>query len=328
MKKILLTGDRPTGPLHLGHYVGSLKNRVLLQKDYESYIIVADMQALTDNSHDPEKVKQNTLEVVADYLAVGIDPKHCHIFLQSKVPQLFELTGYLSNLVSFDYLKHNPTLKTELEQKKINNLGFISYPVSQAADILAFKASIVPVGDDQNPILELTNKVAQQFNKMSKSNFFPHVKSINSEIGRLKGIDGNNKMSKSLDNAIYLKDDYSTLKKKVNLMYTDPNHLKIEYPGQVEGNVVFMFLDAFDPDQEGLALLKENYKKGGVADGLVKKRLLEILEGVIAPIREKRLLLEKDPEYLLSVLREGTDHAKAVAEENLKFIREHFTLKL
>lgn len=328
MKSILLTGDRPTGPLHLGHYVGSLENRVKLQHEYESYILIADMQALTDNYTDPQKVKENTLEVLADYLAVGIDPSKCNIFLQSKIPQLFELTGYLSNLVSFDYLKHNPTLKTEMAQRKINNLGFISYPVSQAADILAFRSSIIPVGDDQSPILELTNKVAKYFNKLTKANYFPKVNGLYSAHGRLQGLDGNNKMSKSLNNAIFLKDDFETLRKKVNLMFTDPNHIKVSDPGKIEGNVVFMFLDVFDPDKNSLDELKLAYQKGGVSDGSVKQRLLEILDLKFSPIREERLRLSKDPSYLLSVLKSGTEKSLEVAEENLKFIREHFTLKL
>lgn len=293
MKKILLTGDRPTGPLHLGHYLGSLKNRVQCQEIYESYILIADMQALTDNYHQPQTVKDNVFEVLADYLAVGINPQQSNIFLQSQVPQLFELTAYLSNLVSFDYLKHNPTLKTELEQRKINNLGFISYPVSQAADILAFRAEIVPVGNDQSPILELTNKVGAQFNEMSKSSFFPKVQGLYSSHGRVKGIDGKAKMSKSLNNAIYLKDEFSTLKKKVNSMYTDPLHIKVEDPGHLEDHVVFMFLDVFDKDPIGLEILKKQYQIGGIADGDVKKRLLDNLEELIRPIREERKRLVK-----------------------------------
>ena len=285
------------------------------------------MQALTDNYLDPNKVKDNTLEVLSDYLAVGIDPKVSNIFLQSKVPQLFELTAYLSNLVSFDYLKHNPTLKTELEQRKINNLGFISYPVSQAADILAFKANVVPVGNDQSPILELTNKVAAQFNEMSKLNYFPKVQGLYSENGRLKGLDGTMKMSKSLNNAIFLKDDYNALKKKVNSMYTDPLHIKIEDPGHVEGNVVFMFLDVFDPDQQGLAKLKLQYAMGGISDGSVKKRLLDALENKFSIIRSEREKVFADKAYLMEVLKEGTEKAQSKAEENLIEIRKYFTLQ-
>lgn len=328
MKKILLTGDRPTGALHLGHYLGSLKNRVQLQSVYDSYILIADMQALTDNYHQPLQVKENIFEVLADYLAVGINPKESTIFLQSQVPQLFELTAYLSNLVSFDYLKHNPTLKTELEQKKINNLGFISYPVSQAADILAFRAEIVPVGNDQSPILELTNKVGAQFNEMSKSAFFPKVQGLYSSHGRVKGIDGKSKMSKSLNNAIYLKDEFNTLKKKVNSMYTDPLHVRVEDPGHLEDHVVFMFLEVFDKDMAELEVLKKQYQKGGIADGDVKKRLLEILEELISPIREERKKIIQDKAYLQEVLKQGSLKAQEKAEENVKFVREYFTLKL
>jgi tryptophanyl-tRNA synthetase len=328
MKKILLTGDRPTGPLHLGHFVGSLENRVKLQSQFESYILIADIQAYTDNFKYPEKVKANILEVLADYLAVGIDPNISNIFLQSHVRELFELTQYFSNLVSFDYLKHNPTLKTELEQRKINNLGFISYPVSQAADILAFKAEIVPVGEDQSPILELTNKVSKQFNELYNVKMFPRVQGLYTPISRLTGIDGNKKMSKSLDNAIFLKDSMDEIKKKVNKMYTDPLHLKVEDPGHLDGNVVFYFLDVFDPDKENLLKMKEHYEKGGLADSVAKKRLLEVLENLLNPIRTKREEVSSDKEFLLKVLKEGTEKAQAKAESTLKEVREIFQLKL
>jgi tryptophanyl-tRNA synthetase len=328
MKKILLTGDRPTGALHLGHFVGSLQNRVAMQKDYENYILIADIQAFTDNYHQPEKVKEYVLELMADYLAVGLDPNQVNFFLQSKVPALFELTQYLSNLVSFDYLKHNPTLKQELEQKKINNLGFISYPVSQAADILAFKAEIVPVGEDQSPILELTNKVARQFNKLYGQNIFPKVQPVYSKTVRLKGIDGQGKMGKSLNNAIYLKDSLEEITKKVNKMYTDPLHLKVEDPGHLEGNVVVYYLDIFDPNQEELADLKIKYTQGGIADGYLKSRLVKVLDDLIAPIRERRQELINNPKYLKKVLNEGTNKANLKAEATLNEIRNIFSLKL
>lgn len=327
-KNILLTGDRPTGALHLGHLVGSLQNRVAMQDHYESYILIADIQAYTDNYHQPEKVKEHVLELMADYLAVGIDPTKANIFLQSQVKGLFELTQYLSNLVSFDYLKHNPTLKTELEQRKINNLGFISYPVSQASDILAFKADVVPVGEDQSPILELTNKVAGQFNKLYNIDLFPKVQGVYSKCVRLKGIDGNHKMSKSLNNAIFLKDSKEEIKKKVNKMYTDPLHLKVEDPGHLEGNVVVYYLDIFDPNQEELARLKEQYTKGGIADGLLKSRLVEVLENLIGPIRDRREKLIANPEYLKSVLKQGIINANIKAEETLAEVRKIFSLNL
>jgi len=328
MKNILLTGDRPTGPLHLGHLVGSLQNRVKMQDHYQSYILIADIQAFTDNYENPEKVKEHVLDLMADYLAVGIDPTKCDIFLQSKIKGLFELTQYLSNLVSFDYLKHNPTLKLELEQKKINNLGFISYPVSQAADILAFKSNVVPVGEDQSPILELTNKTAQQFNKLYIKDFFPKVQGVYSECVRLKGIDGKQKMSKSLNNAIFLKDTREEIQKKVNKMYTDPLHLKIEDPGHLEGNVVVYYLDIFDPNKEELNKLKDQYVKGGLADKILKDRLVDVLDNLIGPIRERRLKFSSDPEYLKSILHQGTVSANKRVEKTMDEIRNIFSLKI
>ena len=328
MKKILLTGDRPTGALHLGHYVGSLENRVKLQKEFESYILIADIQAFTDNFHRPEMVKENVLEVLSDYLAVGIDPKYSSICLQSHLRGLFELTQYFSNLVSFDYLKHNPTLKTELEQKKINNLGFISYPVSQAADILGFRADCVPVGEDQSPILELTNKVGKTFNKQYKMNLFPHVNGHYSPCSRLMGIDGDNKMSKSLNNAIYLKDSVDEIRSKVYKMFTDPLHLKVSDPGHLENNVVVYYLDVFDPDKAGLEQLKLNYQAGGIADIVLKNRLVEVLDALISPIREIRLKVRADETFLLQTLKEGTDRGNTKVESTMKVVREIFSLKL
>lgn len=327
-KPTLLTGDRPTGPLHLGHFVGSLQNRVTLQHQYPSFILIADLQALTDNYHRPAEVKQFVLELMADYLAVGLDPKLVNIFLQSQVPYLSELTTYFANLVSFDYLKHNPTLKTELKQRKVNNLGFISYPVSQAADILAFQAELIPVGEDQSPILELTNKIATQFNQLYGLNLFAPVQGFYSKTPRLKGIDGDSKMGKSLNNAIYLKDSPEEIIKKVNKMYTDPLHLKVEDPGHLEGNVVIYYLDVFDPNQAELTELKHKYVQGGIADGLLKKRLSEILINLINPIRQRRLQLSNNPDYLIQVLREGTATANQKASETLKTVRDIFSLNL
>lgn len=328
MKKILLTGDRPTGALHLGHYVGSLQNRVEMQTQFETYILIADIQAYTDNHHQPELIKKHILEVLADYLAVGIDPVHSSICLQSHMKGLFELTQYLSNLTSFDQLKHNPTLKVELEQKKINNLSFISYPVSQAADILGFRAHCVPVGADQSPILELTNKLGQSFNKQYKLDLFPKIKGEYSVCSRLMGIDGHNKMSKSLNNAIFLKDSMDEVKKKVLKMYTDPLHLKVEDSGHLENNVVVYYLDIFDPDKQGLAELKQKYTKGGVADIVLKNRLIDVLEVFISPIRDKRLKLSQNPDYLLSILKQGTDAGNIKVEETMKIVRDIFCLKL
>jgi tryptophanyl-tRNA synthetase len=328
LKPVLLTGDRPTGPLHLGHFVGSLKSRVQLQHQFDSFILIADMQAYTDNYQRPKEVQGFVLELIKNYLSVGLCPNVCNIFLQSQVPALFELTSYFSNLVSFDALKHNPTLKTELEQRKINNLGFISYPVSQAADILLFKAECVPVGEDQSPILELTNQIGRRFNELYKISLFPKVKGVYSTTGRLKGVDGNHKMGKSLNNAIYLKDSPDEVAAKVKKMYTDPLHLKVEDPGHIEGNVVFYYLDVFDPNQTELAELKLQYQKGGVADGLIKKRLTTVLNDLLEPIRKKRQELEGNDDYLKEVLLKGTIAANERGEETIKVVREIFSLKL
>lgn len=328
MKNILLTGDRPSGCLHLGHLLGSLENRVKLQDEFESFILIADIQALTDNFKNPELVKNNVLEILKDYLAVGIDPQKSSICLQSKLTSLLELTQYLSNLTSIDQLKHNPTLKTELVQKKINNLSFFSYPVSQAADILAFQADVVPVGGDQSPIIELTNKLAKQFNQVYKGDHLKTVKAHLSDCPRLKGTDGSQKMSKSLNNTIFLKDSIDEIRKKVYKMYTDPLHLRVEDPGHLEGNVVVYFLDIFDTDKVGLSELKNKYVEGGVADIFLKNRLVDVLEAKLRPIREKRLQLEQDQQYLLSVLTEGTKAANNQIEKTLSEIRKIFSLEL
>lgn len=326
MKKVLLTGDRPSGSLHLGHLVGSLESRVALQKEFETFILIADIQAYTDNFKLPEQVKGNVLELMKDYLAVGINPEESSICLQSKLPALLELTQYLSNLTNFEQLKHNPTLKTELKQKNINNLSFLSYPVSQAADILAFNASVVPVGEDQSPIIELTNKLARIFNQTYKQELLMPVKALTTNCPRLKGIDGVNKMSKSLNNAIFLKDSVDEIRKKVYKMFTDPLHLRIEDPGHLEGNVVVYFLDLFDPEQAELADLKYKYTQGGIADITLKNRLVDVLDFKLKPIREKRLLLEKEESYLLNILKDGTLRAEQKIEEKMQKIRNIFSL--
>lgn len=321
MKPILLTGDRPTGPLHLGHYVGSLKNRVDLQDDYEQFVIIADVQALTDNYDNPGKVRSNILEVTLDYLAAGIDPAKSTIFVQSEIPELFEMTTYFMNLVTVSRLERNPTVKTEIQQKGLEKslpAGFFTYPVSQAADILAFKADLVPAGEDQNPMIEQTNEIAQRFNHIYKTNFFKPVKGYSGSTGRLPGIDGKAKMSKSLNNAIYLSDSADEIKKKVQKMYTDPGHLKISDPGKVEGNVVFSFLDVFDPDKAAVERLKEHYQRGGLGDGTLKVRLTEILNAIIAPMRERREQFAKDPEAVLQICREGSRKAQQRAHQTLK----------
>ncbi|MBO9666010.1 MAG: tryptophan--tRNA ligase [Bdellovibrio sp.] len=325
MKKTILTGDRPTGPLHLGHYVGSLQNRVKLQNDYKQYVLIADAQALTDYYENPDHVRKNVEQVALDYLAVGLDPKVSTFFIQSQVPELFELTFYFMNLVTVARLERNPTLKDEIRQKNMKDsipAGFFTYPVSQAADILAFNADLVPVGEDQNPMIEQTNEIARRFNHLYKTDLFKEVKAMVGETGRLTGIDGKAKMSKSLGNAIYLGDSAADLKKKVNAMYTDPNHLKVEDPGTVEGHVVFTFLDVFDPNKEEVEALKAHYRRGGLGDGVLKKRLLEILEGTLAPMRTRREEYSKDMAYVREILRSGTEEARQVAAKTLSDVKK------
>ena len=297
-KKIILTGDRPTGKLHIGHYVGSLKNRVQLQNtgNYETFIMIADMQALTDNARDPEKIRNSLIQVALDYLAVGIDPAKSTIFVQSQIPALSELTQHYMNLVSVARLERNPTVKTEIKQKAFGQsipAGFFTYPVSQAADITAFKADTVPVGDDQEPMLEQTREIVRSFNNIYQKEvlvepegYFPPK-----GMGRIPGLDGNAKMSKSLGNAIYLADDEETIQKKVMSMYTDPQHIRVEDPGHIEGNTVFTYLDIFDPDKQKVQELKDQYQAGGLGDVKIKRYLNEVLQNELRPIRERR---EKD----------------------------------
>jgi tryptophanyl-tRNA synthetase len=324
-KDIILTGDRPTGPLHLGHYVGSLANRVKLQDEKKQYIMIADMQALTDNFDNPEKVRTNVLEVAIDYLSCGIDPKKTTIFIQSLIPELSELTMYFLNLVTWNRLKHNPTVKAELRQKKFKEnvpAGFMCYPISQAADITAFKANLVPVGDDQLPMIEQTVEVVRKFNRQYNTDVLVEPEALTSKTSRLPGIDGKEKMSKSLNNAIYLSESAETLSKKVRKMYTDPTHIKIEDPGKIEGNIVFSYLDIFDPNKEKVQELKDHYQKGGLADSIVKKHLLEVLEGFIAPIREKRAELEKDRGAIMEMLLSGTKDARMVVQDTLMDVKK------
>lgn len=324
-KRIILTGDRPTGPLHLGHYVGSLKNRVAFQEVHTQFVMIADAQALTDNAEHPEKVRENVLEVLLDYLAVGIDPKKTTILIQSMIPALFELTAYYLNLVTWNRLKHNPTVKAEIEQKKFGEgvpAGFMVYPVSQAADITAFKADLVPVGADQLPMIEQTNEIVRKFNTTYHTSVLVKTEGVVPKTGaRLPGTDGGAKMGKSLGNAIFLSDTSDVVAKKVRSMYTDPNHLRVEDPGQVEGNPVFTYLDAFDPDTESLEEMKAHYARGGLGDSVVKKRLLEVLEALLTPIRTRRRECAKDPEMVMQILFQGTERANIVAEKTLKEVR-------
>ena len=327
-KEILLTGDRPTGKLHIGHYIGSLKNRVKLQNSgkYDPYIMIADTQALTDNARNPEKIRNSLIQVALDYLAVGLDPKKSTIYVQSQIPALFELTAYYMDLVTVARLERNPTVKTEIKQKDFKDsipVGFSNYPVSQAADITAFKATVIPVGDDQEPMLEQTREIVRTFNRVYNTDILVEPKGYfpPKGQGRLPGLDGNAKMSKSLDNAIYLADDAKTVQKKVMSMYTDPNHIHVEDPGKVEGNTVFTYLDVFDPDKDKVAELKEEYQKGGLGDVKIKRYLNKVLEAELAPIRERREKFAQDEDAVYEMLLEGSKKANKVANETLEQVR-------
>ena len=313
---LILTGDRPTGPLHLGHYVGSLCNRIKFQHQYQQFIMLADAQALTDNMDDPGKVHRNVLEVALDYLAAGIDPALSTLFIQSQIPELTELTFYYLNLVTVARLERNPTIKEEIRLRNFERdipAGFLTYPVSQAADISAFKATLVPVGEDQIPMIEQTNEIVRRFNRLVNREILVECQALVPEIGRLPGIDGKAKMSKSLGNVINLGASEAEIRAAVRQVYTDPLHLRIEDPGHLEGNVAFLYLDAFDPDKAALAEMKAHYVRGGLGDGTVKKRLEECLQELIRPIRERRQALAQDPAYVLQLLKDGTDKAREVA---------------
>lgn len=330
-KPIILTGDRPTGKLHLGHYVGSLKNRVMLQNEnkYKMFVFLADQQALTDHAKESELIKESIGNVALDYLSVGLDPKQSTIFIQSQIPELAELTMYYMNLVSLARLERNPTVKTEIAQKGFGESipsGFLVYPVSQAADITAFKANFVPVGNDQKPMIEQTREIVRSFNHTYHTDCLVEPEGIypeNEKAGRLPGLDGNAKMSKSLGNGIYLSDDADTVRKKVMSMYTDPNHIKVEDPGQIEGNMVFHYLDIFgrEEDQIDIAAMKEHYQRGGLGDVKTKRYLLDILERELAPIRERRLEYAKDMGEVFRMLQEGSEQAQAVAAQTLSEVK-------
>ena len=340
MKKTVLTGDRPTGRLHLGHYVGSIQNRLKLQNESdEAFYMIADVQALTDNAENPDKVRSNVLEVALDNLACGIDPTKTTLFIQSQVPAIAELTVFFLNLVTVARLEQNPTVKTEMAQKgfvmsdsdtaaeknaimKIRNVpaGFLCYPVSQAADILFCKSTIVPVGEDQKPVIEQCNEIVDTFNRIYGETF-SRVTHVIGDTARLVGTDGNAKMSKSLNNCIYLADSREEIEKKVMSMYTDPGHINLNDPGKVEGNVVFMYLDIFDTDKTKVAELKEHYQKGGLGDVILKKYLVEVIDGIIAPIRTRREELAKNPDAVMQILKEGTIRAQAVGEATMRDVR-------
>ncbi|EOT44453.1 tryptophan--tRNA ligase [Enterococcus columbae] len=323
----ILTGDRPTGQLHLGHYVGSLKKRVEMQADKNNdlFIMIADVQALTDNAKNPEKVAKNVLEVALDYLAVGLDPTRSTLFIQSQIPQLAELMMYYMNLVTVSRVKRNPTVKSEIEQKKFGEsipTGFFVYPISQAADITAFKANLVPVGEDQKPMLEQTQEIVHTFNS-TYAEVLVEPKAVlpPKGMGRLPGIDGNGKMSKSLNNGIFLADDADTIKKKVMSMYTDPNHIHVEDPGQVEGNMVFTYLDVFGTDKAHIQELKDHYRRGGLGDVKIKRYLIDVLEAELAPIRKRREMYANDPQAVMDMLRKGSQYAESIAAKTLDEVK-------
>ena len=339
MGKIILTGDRPTGRLHIGHYVGSLKRRVELQNSGEFekiFIMIADAQALTDNADNPEKVRQNIIEVALDYLACGLDPKKSTLFIQSQVPELCELAFYYMNLVTVARLQRNPTVKSEIQMRKFENsipVGFFTYPISQASDITAFKATTVPVGEDQEPMIEQTREIVRKFNSIYGETLVePEVLlPDNKSCLRLPGTDGKAKMSKSLGNCIYLSDEAEDVRKKVMSMYTDPNHIRIEDPGNVEGNTVFTYLDCFCkdeqfakylPDYANLDELKDHYKRGGLGDVKIKKFLNAVLQEELEPIRERRKEFQKDIPYVYQVLKEGSEIARATAAQTLAEVKQ------
>ncbi|EXI38162.1 tryptophan--tRNA ligase [Acinetobacter baumannii 846928] len=324
-RPIILTGDRPTGQLHLGHFVGSLRSRVGLQDSHHQHLLLADAQALTDNADNPDKVRRNILEVALDYLAVGIDPTKTTICVQSCLPALNELTMLYLNFVTVARLERNPTIKSEIQMRGFERdipAGFLCYPVAQAADITAFKATVVPVGEDQIPMIEQTNEIVRRVNRQIGQDLLPECKALLSNMARLPGFDGKAKMSKSLGNTIVLNASDKDIKKAVNAMYTDPNHLRIEDPGQVEGNIVFTYLDAFDPNKEEVEELKAHYRRGGLGDGTVKKRLEGVLKELITPIRERREELAKDPDYIRDVLRQGTDKCRIITQQTLDEVKD------
>lgn len=327
-KKTILTADRPTGKLHIGHYLGSLKNRVALQNsgEYNTYVMIADVQAMTDNARNPEKIRQSLIQVALDYLAVGIDPKKSTILVQSQISALNELTMYYLDLVTVSRLERNPTVKSEIQQKAFGQsipAGFLVYPVSETADITAFKADTVPVGDDQEPMMEQAREIVRTFNTTYQTNvlvepqgYFPPKGQ-----GRLPGLDGNAKMSKSLNNAIYLADTADELRQKVMSMYTDPNHIHVSDPGKIEGNMVFTYLDIFDDDKAHVAELKAEYQHGGLGDVKIKRYLNEVLEATFGPIRQRREEFAKDIPAVYQMLKEGSERANEVAEQTLQEVR-------
>jgi len=323
MRPRILTGDRPTGKLHLGHYVGSLQNRVALQNRYDQYIMIADVQALTDHFNAPQQIKKHILEVAKDYLSVGIDPHKTTLLIQSHIPEIAELTIYYLNLVTIGRLGRNPTVKSEIQQKGFKDeipAGFFCYPVNQAADITIFQAEWIPVGADQLPMIEQTNEIVRRFNRIYQVDFLKECQAILSATPRLVGIDGKSKATKTLGNAIYLSDSPETIKQKVFQMYTDPNHLKVSDPGSIEGNVVFTYLDAFHTDKEAVASLKKDYQRGGLGDVTIKNILNDTLQHWLAPMRAQRETLQE--KMVWEILHEGTQSARKLAQKTMQHVRE------
>lgn len=335
-KKRILTGDRPTGRLHLGHYVGALKQRLELESEYEQFIIIADIQALSDNFDNPGKVKENTIQVLLDNLAVGLNPHKTTFYLQSHIPATHELFIYFANFVSIEQLSHNPTIKTELKEKKKTKdtfkkstpLGFFVYPVHQVADIMTVNANLVPVGDDQLPHVELTRDIVKKFNSTYKTKLFNEPTARVTKISRLIGTDGNAKMSKSLGNCIYLSDDTNTVKKKIMGMFTDPNRIHATDPGKVDGNPVFIYHDSFNTNPDEVNDLKERYLKGKVGDVEVKEKLFNAIEKVLDPIRVKRREYEKDIDTVHDILKTGTNKVKEISNEILEKTKQAIGIHL
>ncbi len=323
-KQKILTGDRPTGTLHIGHYIGSLQNRVLLQDEYEQFVLIADIQALTDNYDNPQKIKDNILELALDYLSVGINPEKTTIVIQSQVPELAELTMYLMNMITVAQLERNPTVKNEIKQKGYREnvpVGFFVYPISQAADILGFQANLVPVGEDQLPMIEQSREIARRFNSLYGQTFV-ESKAMLSNVPRLCGIDGKEKMSKSLKNAINLNDSADVVAEKVMRMYTDPTRVRATDPGHIENNPLFIYLNAFHDDKKEIKNFEDRYRLGKVGDMEVKKRLAEILNNFLEPIRQKRMGYEKDLTSVNSILKQGTERGRKVVQQTMSIVRK------
>jgi tryptophanyl-tRNA synthetase len=324
-KDIVLTGDRPTGPLHLGHFVGSLQKRVELQDKYKQFVMIADWQGFTDNFDNPQKLRDNVTQVMLDYLAVGIDPKKTTFFIQSLIPQIAELYFIYLNFVTVSRLGRNPTVKAEIQQKGYGeNLtaGFLTYPVHQAADITIVKGTLVPAGADQNPIIEQSNEIVRKFNSTYNVDIFPEIKIVESAVSRLPGTDGKAKMSKSMGNAIFLCDTEDVVAKKVMTMYTDPDHIKVDMPGKIDGNTVFAYLDVFDTDKQMVESLKAQYQEGGLGDVKVKKYLIEVLNNFLEPIRLRRNEFAQDKEAVLDIVIKGSEQVRCIAADTMLEVRK------